>query len=257
MSQEKMHHIDLKKGDAGRYVLLPGDPGRVEAIGRYFDNPRVMAFHREYKTITGTLDGEMVSVTSTGIGGPSTAIAVEELYMLGADTFIRVGTCGGMHEDVEAGDVIIGSAAIRAEGTSREYMPIEFPAVADFDVLTALAGSAERLGYRSHVGVVQSKDSFYGQHAPGRMPVQAMLENNWKAWLMGGCLASEMESATLYIIASTLKARAGGVHLCLGNQERRAKGIQDAPVTDPEKAIKTAVEALRILIAKDKQKKER
>ena len=158
MSQ-KLYHIDLAPGDVGRYVLLPGDPGRVETIAKYFDNPREMAFHREYRTVTGTLEGVPVSVTSTGIGGPSTAIAVEELHMLGADTFIRVGTCGGMQKDVISGDVVVASAAIRAEGTSQEYMPLAFPAVADFTVLKALDAAAAEMGGRRHVGVVQCKEA--------------------------------------------------------------------------------------------------
>ena len=251
-STDRLYHIDLAEGEVGRYVLLPGDPGRVEVIGKYFDDPQVMAYHREYKTITGTLDGVPVSVTSTGIGGPSTAIAVEELHMLGADTFIRIGTCGGMNTKVLAGDIVIANSAIRAEGTSREYMPIEFPAVADYDVLTALVQAAQENGASHHVGVVQCKDSFYGQHDPGRMPVHTMLENNWQAWMQGGTLASEMESAALFVIASTLGCRASSVHLCMGNQERRAMGLPDPEVKDPELAVKTAVLALRKLIAADK-----
>ncbi len=247
----KLHHIALGRGQVGRYVLLPGDPGRVEAIGRRFDNPELVAYNREYKTITGTLDGVPVSVTSTGIGGPSTAIAVEELFQAGADTFIRVGTCGGMQTHVMTGDIVVASAAIRAEGTSREYMPIEFPAVANYEVLTALADAAKELGCGSHVGVVQCKDSFYGQHAPDRMPVHAMLNSNWQAWIQGGCLASEMESAALFVIASVLGARAGSVHLCLGNIERDKRGLENLPIEDPEKAIDAAILAIRKLIAKD------
>ena len=251
MSQ-KLYHIDLAPGDVGRYVLLPGDPGRVETIAKYFDNPREMAFHREYRTVTGTLEGVPVSVTSTGIGGPSTAIAVEELHMLGADTFIRVGTCGGMQKDVISGDVVVASAAIRAEGTSQEYMPLAFPAVADFTVLKALDAAAKEMGGRHHVGVVQCKDSFYGQHAPERMPVRQMLMSNWQAWIEGGCLASEMESAALFVISSILRARASSVHLCLGNLERDKLKLENPPVKDPERAIQTAVLALRKLIRLDR-----
>jgi len=252
MSEKKMYHIDMARGDVGRYVLLPGDPGRVEAIGTRFDEPELVAYHREYKTITGKLLGVPVSVTSTGIGGPSTAIAVEELHMLGADTFIRVGTCGGMNIDVLAGDVIIANSAIRAEGTSREYMPIEFPAVADFAVLRALADTAAAMKCRYHVGVVQCKDSFYGQHQPGRMPVHAMLEANWEAWLRGGTLASEMESAALFVIAATMGCRAGSVHMCMGNQERRTLGYADPAIADAEKAIDVAIGAVKRLIEADK-----
>ncbi len=251
---EKLHHIALERGEVGRYVLLPGDPGRVEKIASRFDQPKLVAYNREYKTITGMLDGVPVSVTSTGIGGPSTAIAVEELYKAGADTLIRVGTCGGMQTHVLTGDVVVASAAIRAEGTSREYMPIEFPAVANYEVLSALADAAKEMGGGSHVGVVQCKDSFYGQHEPNRMPVHNLLNNNWQAWIQGGCLVSEMESAALFVIASVLGARAGSVHLCLGNLERDKRGLVNPSIEDPEKAIDTAILAIRKLIARDRAK---
>lgn len=252
MKEELMYHIQMKKGDVGRYVLLPGDPGRVEKIGARFDDPVEVAYNREYKTITGTLDGVKVSVMSTGIGGPSTVIGAEELIKLGADTFLRVGTCGGMNQKVLAGDVIIANSAIRAEGTSREYMPLEFPAVADYEVLTALVDASLELSHTCHVGVVQCKDSFYGQHEPDSMPVRSMLNNNWQAWIEGGCLASEMESAALFILSSVRHVRAGSVHLCLGNQERRKLGFADPVVDNKEKAIDVAILAIRKLIERDK-----
>ena len=142
---ELQYHVRLKSGDVGRYVLLPGDPGRCEQIASYLDGARPVAYNREYRTYTGTLLGEKVSVTSTGIGGPSTAIAVEELVKVGADTFIRVGTCGGMNENVLPGSIVIASGAIRAEGTSREYLPIDFPAVAHHQVVCALEQAARAL----------------------------------------------------------------------------------------------------------------
>ena len=251
MNDEIMYHIRMHRGQVGRYVLLPGDPGRVEIIAKYLDDPVEMAYNREYRTMTGKLDGVPVSVTSTGIGGPSLAIAVEELSMLGADTFIRIGTRGGMSTAVLPGDVVVATGAIRSEGTSREYMPLEFPAVADFEVMNALAEAAKELQCRYHVGVVQGKDSFYGQHEPERMPVRHHLLDNWQAWLDGGCLASEMESPALFVIASVLKARAGSVNLCLGNQERRKLGLQDPDAEDYELAIKTGILAVRKLIARD------
>lgn len=142
----KLYHIQVAPGEVGRYVILPGDPKRCEKIARHFDNPVFVSDNREFTTYTGTLDGVKVSVTSTGIGGPSAAIAMEELKRCGADTFIRVGTCGGMALDVKGGDIVVATGAIRAEGTSREYAPIEFPAVADFDVVTALTQAAKNLG---------------------------------------------------------------------------------------------------------------
>ena len=167
---ELQFHIKCKAGDVGRYVLLPGDPGRCEIIASHFDNPVKIQSNREYTTYTGTLLGEKVSVCSTGIGGPSAVIAMEELTKIGADTFVRVGTCGGIKLDVKSGDVVIATGAIRHEGASREYAPIEFPAVADYEVLTALVDAAKDLGHVWHAGVVQCKDSFYGQHDPARMP---------------------------------------------------------------------------------------
>jgi uridine phosphorylase len=244
------YHVALKKGDIGRYVLLPGDPGRCESIAAHFDNPRHIASHREYVTYTGTLDGASVSVTSTGIGGASTAIAVEELIRCGADTFIRVGTCGGMQPDVAVNDVVIAQAAIRFDGTSKEYIPVEFPAVAHYGVLRALDQAAAISGYNTHIGVVQCKDSFYGQHEPERMPARDMLLSKWRAWTEAGCLASEMESATLFILGSVLKARTGAVLIVAGNQVNR-KGLPGVEFLGPEPAIKVAVDALRILIKND------
>jgi uridine phosphorylase len=250
----RLYHIGLKKGEVGKYVILPGDPKRCEKIARHFDNAELMADRREYVTYTGYLDGETVSVTSTGIGGPSAAIAIEELVQLGCDTFVRVGTSGGMAEHVKGGDVVIASGAIRLDGTGREYAPIEYPAVADYEVVNALADSAKKLGQKFHVGVVQCKDSFYGQHSPERMPVSYDLLNKWKAYIRTGALASEMESSTLFIVGSYLRIRAGAVLLVCGNQERAAAGLDNPLSHDTEIPTRVAVEALRRLIAADKEK---
>ncbi len=179
----KAYHIQVAAGEIGRYVILPGDPGRCASIAKYFDDPVLIADNREFVTYTGYLDGEKVSVTSTGIGGPSAAIAMEELVECGADTFIRVGTCGGMELTVKGGDIVVATGAVRMEGTSKEYAPIEFPAVPDFYVTNALASAAEELDCTFHTGVVQSKDSFYGQHSPEIKPVSYELQNKWEAWL--------------------------------------------------------------------------
>ena len=181
------YHLQIRKGDVGRYVILPGDPKRCKKIAAYFENPVLVADSREFVTYTGALDGVKVSVTSTGIGGPSASIAMEELIQCGADTFIRVGTCGGMALDVEGGDIVVATGAIRAEGTSKEYAPIEFPAVADLTVTNALVQAAKNLGKKWHAGVVQCKDSFYGQHDPKRMPVSQELLYKWEAWKRGKC----------------------------------------------------------------------
>ena len=251
-TEGKQYHLQVGKGDVGRYVILPGDPKRCALIAKYFDNPRLIADNREFVTYTGTLDGELVSVTSTGIGGPSAAIAMEELAMSGADTFVRVGTCGGMDTEVKSGDLVIANGAIRMEGTSREYAPIEFPAVPDFQVTSALAAAAKALEKPYHVGVVQCKDSFYGQHSPDTKPVSYELLNKWKAWLELGCKASEMESAALFVVASALKVRVGSVFLVIANQERASRGLENPIVHDTDGAIRTAVEAIRLMIRQDK-----
>jgi len=242
------YHIGLKSGDVGEVVILPGDPKRCEKIAAYFDEPKLIADKREFVTYTGSLNGKKISVTSTGIGGPSASIALEELVKVGAKKFIRVGTCGGMQTDVKSGDLIIATGAIRMEGTSKEYAPIEYPAVADYDIITALKNSAEKLNLSHHTGVVQCKDAFYGQHNPELMPVSYELENKWQAWLRMGCLASEMESAALFIVGSFLKVKVGSIFLVVANQEREKLGLENPVVHDTDSAIKTAIEAAKTLL---------
>lgn len=248
----KQYHTNVGPGDVGKYVILPGDPKRCKKIAAHFDNAKEIADSREFVTYTGTLLGAPVSVTSTGIGGPSASIAIDELSKCGADTFIRVGTCGGMQEDVIGGDIVIANGAIRMEGTSREFAPIEYPAVPDFDVTNALVAGAKKLGNRYHVGVVECKDSFFGQHEPEIMPVSYELQNKWEAWLRMGCLASEMESAALFIAGSFLRVRVGSCFLVVANQERAKKGLPNEQVHDTEGAIETAIEAFKVLIEQDK-----
>ena len=209
----RQYHIQVAEGEVGRYVIMPGDPKRCVKIAQYFDNPILVADNREYITYTGTLDGVKVSVTSTGIGGPSAAIAMEELYRCGADTFIRIGTCGGMQ-------------------------------------------TAEKKGYPFHTGVVQCKDAFYGQHEPETKPVSYELMNKWESWKRLGCLASEMESAALFIVASYLRVRAGSCFLVVANQEREKLGLENPVVHNTDMAIQVAVEAIRSLI-QEEQKKEK
>jgi len=249
----RQYHIQVADGEVGRYVIMPGDPKRCVKIAQYFENPVLIADNREYVTYTGTLDGVKVSVTSTGIGGPSAAIAMEELARCGADTFVRIGTCGGMQPEVKSGDVVIATGAVRMEGTSREYAPIEFPAVADLSITNALREAAKKKGYCFHTGVVQCKDSFYGQHEPETKPVSYELLNKWEAWKRLGCLASEMESAALFVVAGYLKVRAGSCFLVVANQERERLGLENPVVRDTDMAIQVAVEAIRRLIREDKE----
>lgn len=250
----KQYHIQCGPGDVGKYVLLPGDPKRCEKIAAYLEDAKQVADSREFVTYTGYLDGEKASVTSTGIGGPSASIAMEELWRCGADTFVRIGTCGGMQTEILGGDLIIATGAIRMEGTSKEYAPIEYPAVADIDIVNALRASAGKLGFRSHTGVVQCKDAFYGQHEPEVKPVSYELLNKWEAWIRCGALASEMESAAMFIVGSCLRVRVGSVLLVVANQERARQGLSNDQVHDTDGAIRTAVEAVRELIRQDKNK---
>ena len=251
-SPNEEFHLKIRPGDVGRYVLLPGDPGRCAAIAGHFENARLVSYNREYKIYTGTLEGEPVSVCSTGIGGPSASIAMEELIHCGADTFIRVGSSGGMDPAVMGGDIVIATGAIRMEGTSREYVPIEFPAVADFTVTAALRDAAIARQNRYHLGVVQCKDAFYGQHDPDSMPAGSYLNQKWDAWVRAGAKCSEMESAALFIVGAARRVRVGAVLAVFANQTRRAMNLEDPQNYDTSEAICTAVEALRILIRQDK-----
>ena len=250
-NKKKQYHINVAEGEIGKYCILPGDPGRCEKIAAFFDEPYHVSTNREYNIWNGKLCGETVTVCSTGIGGPSTAIAVEELAACGATTFIRVGTCGGISLDVRAGDVVIATGAVRQDGTSHEYAPPEFPAVTSANVLFALCEAAKDNGFSSRAGVVQSKDSFYGQHSPARMPVASALAAKWEAWKRLGVLASEMEASTLFTVAATLGVDAGAVFMCVWNQERYLAGLDgdDNEEHDTEKAIITAVDAIKKLIS--------
>lgn len=252
-------HLKVTKDQVGKYVILPGDPGRVEKIAKHLDNAEFVASNREYTTYTGYLLGEKVSVVSTGIGGPSAAIAVEELIRCGAHTFIRIGTSGGIDIKVVGGDLIVASGAIRGDGTSKEYIPEGYPAVPDFEVLAALnAAAAElssnELGNGYHVGVVQSKDSFYGEIEPEKMPIAEHLLNRWEAYVRCGCLTSEMEAATIFSVAIARHVRAGAVFTALWNVERSKAGLPDPVCESSERAIKCSVNATKKLIESDRLK---
>ena len=250
----RQYHTGVGPQDIGKYVILPGDPKRCAKIAEFLTDAKQVADNREFTTYTGTLDGVRVSVTSTGIGGPSAAIAIEELSKCGAHTFLRVGTCGGMQENILGGDLVIADGAIRMEGTSREYAPIEFPAVPDYEVLTALVEAAKALGKPWHAGVVQCKDSFYGQHSPETMPVAPTLLQNWQAWKAAGTLASEMESAALFTVAAARHVRCATILQMLWNQERQAV-VRDKEhaASDMTHAIEVAVAAMRAVIRENKE----
>ncbi len=247
----KQYHIGLAPGDVGRYVFLPGDPKRCAKIAKYFDDAKFVGDNREYTTYTGYLNGEKVSVMSTGMGGPSAAIGMEELVAIGADTFIRIGTCGGMDVNVKSGDLVIATGSIRMEGTSREYAPIEYPAVADLDIINALVEGARHMNAPYHTGVVQCKDAFYGQHRPETLPNGQELMRKWDAWVKLGAKASEMESSALFIVASYLHVRCGTVLLTVANQEREKAGLENPQVHDTDLAVRAAIEAMKYIIEHD------
>ena len=251
---ERQFHIQCTAEDIGHYVFLPGDPDRVPWIASYLENAQKVAQSREFTTYTGTLDGTRVSVTSTGIGGPSAAIAMEELAALGAHTFLRIGTCGGMQPELVPGALIVPTGAIRMEGTSQEYMPLAFPAVPDFGLTEHLVCAARAAAYDYHTGVVQCKDSFYGQHSPETMPVAPALLQNWQAWKAAGTLASEMESAALFTVAAARHVRCATILQMLWNQERQ-EVVRDKEhaASDMTHAIEVAVAAMRAVIRENKE----
>ena len=255
-TDQKQFHIPVMVGEIGKYCILPGDPDRCKQIASYLDDPIFIGQKREFQIWNGTLCGETVTVCSTGIGGPSTAIAVEELANCGANTMIRVGTCGGIDLNVKSGDLVIASGAVRQDGTSHEYAPPQFPAVPSHEVLFALTQAAKVQTADTHVGVVQSKDSFYGQHAPKTKPTAEALLEKWEAWKSLGVLASEMEASTLFTVGAYRRLRTGAIFLSVWNQERYLKGLDtdEAEAHDTALAIQTAVDAIKILISEDRKK---
>ena len=248
----KQAHICLDETLGVRYAILPGDPARLDRVAAQLESVRELAYNREFRSLTGTYKGVPVLAVSTGIGGSSAGICVEELHNIGADTFIRVGTCGGIELDVRSGDVVVATGAIRFEHTSREYAPIEYPAVANFEVTTALVQAAKALGKRTQVGVVQCKDAFYGQHSPERMPVSYELLNKWEAWKRLHVKASEMESAALFVVADALNCRCGSCFHVVWNQEREKAGLDQDMSEDTTSAVQVGVEALKRLIQADR-----
>lgn len=250
----EQYHIKLSEENTAKYCILTGDPGRVEKIASNLSNPRFVMSAREFTTWEGYILNEKVLVVSTGIGGSSASIAMEELANIGVEYFIRIGTCGGMSLSVKPGDIVVANSAIRMEGTSKEYLPIEFPAVADTEILLACKFALDRLNYPYHIGVVECKDSFYGQHNPDGSGVSYELKDKWSAWLKGGCLASEMESAALFTVAAVRKVRCGSLFHCVWNQELAGTGMPQERTEDTSHASIAVCEAIRILIEWHREK---
>jgi uridine phosphorylase len=250
-------HIQCTEEDIGGYVLLPGDPGRVPAIAEHLTGAREIAWSREFRTMTGDLDGTRVSVTSTGIGGPSTAVAIEELVQLGVHTLIRIGTCGAFQPQLRVGDLVIASGAVRDEGTTHTYAPPEFPALSTPAVVSALVSAAALRNTTAHVGVVHTTDTYYGQHEPNRMPITHRLNQRAEAWQRLNVLCSEMETATVLVVgAGVLGCRAGSILAVAGNrvsgEHLQAPGVLERRDRGIAEAIATAVDAVRTLASADR-----
>lgn len=252
-AEEPQYHIRLRRGEVGRYVLMPGDPGRVPVIASHLDNPREVAHNREFLTYTGKLDGEDVSVMSTGIGGPSMAIAAEELIAVGADTLIRVGTAGSLVTEVRPGELVVARAAVRDEGTSLGYVPAAYPAVADPDVVAALVEAATAKGQPCRSGIIRSADAFYADVAPETMAYQRYPTD---LWAKAHVLASEMEISTLVVVTSIRGVRAGAILAVVNAVEEQVETSKVATIS-LEPLIETAVEGVRRLIQADSGSRSR
>lgn len=252
---QKMLHVNLAKGEVGRYAIIPGDPDRCELIAAHLDNPRLVTRKREFTTWEGTLEGEKVTVTSTGIGGPSTAICVEELHKCGADTFIRVGTCASTCADVQCGDIVVASGSVRMDGTSLHYLPLEYPAVPSYQLLKRLEESSNTLGYHTVVGVSITKDSFYTQTEPETKPVSDELISRWRSYVRGGAVCTSMEESILFLVGTSLGVRTGSVLVSATNFDgsvSRRNSADVYPTNSIQKPIQVAIEALRRVILEDR-----
>ncbi|WP_336344871.1 nucleoside phosphorylase [Halalkalicoccus ordinarius] len=235
-SEETQYHIDVGPEDVASSVLLPGNPERVEKITAHWKDAEEQGSHREYRTVTGSYEEVPISVTSTGIGSPSAAIAVEELARVGADTFIRVGSCGAIQEGMAVGDLVITTGAVRQEGTSGEYVREDYPASADHEVVCALVAAAERLGYDYHTGITMSADSFYaGQGRPGFEGFEASGSDDLVEALREANVKNiEMEASAILTIANVYGLRAGAVCSVYANRitgEFRTEGESRAAET--------------------------
>jgi uridine phosphorylase len=252
VADEKKYHIGLAKGEVGEYVLVPGDPGRTPMIAKYLDDAREVAFSREYRTFTGSLGGVPVSTISSGMGGPSVAIAIEELSELGVHTFLRVGTCGAAQPEIKMGDLVIGIGSVRSEGTPNGYVPLEYPAIASLEVVNALMDSAEAARVPHHCGILRSVDALYSDLVPDSMP-RPNLREELEMWSRAGILSNDMESSTLFVVARIRKLRAGTINLCV--DELGAGEIHHLDPSYMDRMLKVAVDALRRLIEKDRAAK--
>jgi len=248
VSDEKKYHVGLSRADVGDYVLAPGDPFRTPLIAKHLEGAKEVAFSREYRTFTGTVDGVKVSAMSTGMGGPSVAIGLEELHELGVHTVLRVGTCGALQPGVKMGDLVIALAAVRSEGTSDGYVPREYPAVASLEMVNALVEACEAAKVPHHVGVMRSVDALYSDLVPAQMP-RPDLKNELEMWTKAGVVGNDMEASTLFVVSRIRGMRAGTICLCV--DEVGAGEIHHLDPSYMDRMLSTAVDAIRILIKRD------
>ncbi|MEP7105045.1 MAG: nucleoside phosphorylase [Chloroflexota bacterium] len=249
MGGDRKYHVGLAPGEVGGYVLMPGDPFRTALIAKYLDGAQEKAFSREYRTFTGTVDGAAVSTTSSGIGGASAAIAVEELSELGAHTFLRVGTCGAAQPGIKMGDLVIATGSVRSEGTPDGYVPREYPAIAHPQVVNACVAAAEAAGAAHHLGIIRSVDALYSDLLPDRMPRREALMAELQMWSRAGVVANDMESSTIMVVSSLRKLRAGVILLCV--DELGAGEIHHLDPSLMDRMLRVAVDAIRLLVVRD------
>lgn len=248
MNNISPYHIKLKQKDIGEFILLTGDPNRTEIIARMFDSYTEVTDNREFKGYTGYItgyDGEKIKITtiSTGIGSPAAAICVEELINIGGKVFIRIGTAGSLQPNIKVGDIVISTGSVREEGTSKQYIPEIYPAVADFQVVNALIEAAKKLKIRYHVGITHSKDAFYSE-LPGITPIKELNEQKWKFWQRSNVLATDMETSVLFVIGSIRKVYMGSIVKIVGNTYSKKPIIKSLNMED---VIKVAIESIKIL----------
>jgi uridine phosphorylase len=249
-ASERKYHVGLAAGEVGEYVLIPGDPFRTALIAEHLEEARERAWSREFRTFTGRVGDTPVSTCSSGIGGPSMAIAVEELSDLGVHTFLRVGTCGGGQPGIRVGDLVIATGAVRSEGTPDAYVAREYPAIASNEVVGACMEAAEAAGARYHRGVIRSVDALYADLLPERLPRAAEVRAELETWRRAGVIANDMESATLMVVSALRGLRAGVILLCA--DELDAGEIQHLDAAHMERLLEVAVDALRRLIERDR-----
>ncbi|MEM0096843.1 MAG: uridine phosphorylase [Conexivisphaerales archaeon] len=242
---EKLYHIRIEKGSIPRFVFLPGDPDRVKKFAESWETSQLVAQEREYLTYKGKYKGVELACTSTGIGSGAIAIAIEELLRVGVDTLIRTGTTGAMNDEVQIGDLIISLGAFRADGATRAYAPLGYPAVANYEVVSALIEAAETVGVRYWTGLTYSTDSFYlGQGRPGYGGFTSSFSSKIVDVLRGlKIINMEMESSTLFTLSSVYGVRAGAIFAAIAN---RSSG-DFTPNAGVDRMIEVSNEAVKIL----------